>query len=58
MVSPAGIFSAGDFLFKQPISVKFQIQKKSNNKMAIENHYCRFKKNSIKKSLAKTKGFI
>jgi hypothetical protein len=29
MVSPAGIFSAGDFLFKQPISAEFQIQKKT-----------------------------
>jgi hypothetical protein len=57
MVSPAGIFSAGDFSM-QPISVEFQIQKKHRNKTAIENHYCRFQKNSIKKSLAKTKGFI
>jgi len=57
MVSPAGIFSAGDFLFKQPISAEIRFQK-NRNKTAIENHYCRFQKNSIKKSLAKTKGFI
>ena len=42
----------------QPISAEFQIQKKHRNKIAIENRYRRFQKNSIKKSLAKTKGFI
>jgi hypothetical protein len=32
MVSPAGIFSAGDFLFKQPISAEIQIQKNTETK--------------------------
>jgi hypothetical protein len=32
MVSPAGIFSAGDFLFKQPISAEIQIQTNTETK--------------------------